>query len=55
MTVFVLDEFAFTQPGKKTYPIRGFANFYVTAGDGMNCPGDVPSIGEQNRGSGGTS
>ncbi len=43
VTVFVLDEFAFTQSGKKTYPIRGFANFYVTAGDGMNCPGDVPS------------
>jgi hypothetical protein len=43
ISLFIVDEVAFTSPGKKTYPIRRFGGFYVTAGDGMGCPGDVPS------------
>lgn len=43
ITLFIVDEVAFQQPGKKTYPVRRFGGFYVTAGDGMGCPGDVPS------------
>jgi hypothetical protein len=43
--MFILDEVAFTQPGKKTYPVRRFGGFYVTAGDGMGCPGDDPPSG----------
>jgi len=43
VVLFVLDELAFQQSGKKTYPVRRFASFYVTAGDGMDCPGDNPS------------
>ena len=38
MTLFILDELAFTQSGKKTYPIRRFGMFYVTAVSGLNCP-----------------
>ena len=30
---------------KRTYPIRRFGGFYITAGDGMNCPGDDPASG----------
>ena len=30
---------------RRTYPIRRFGGFYVTAGDGMNCPGDDPASG----------
>jgi hypothetical protein len=41
--LFILDEVAFTVNGKRTYPIRRFGGFYVTAGDGMNCPGDDPA------------
>ncbi len=43
ISLFIVDEVAYTQPGKKTYPIRRFGGFYVTAGDGMGCPGDNPS------------
>ena len=43
--LFILDEVAFTVSGKRTYPIRRFGGFYVTAGDGMNCPGDDPASG----------
>ena len=43
--LFILDQNAFTSPGKKTYPIRRFGGFYVTAGDGMGCPGDDPASG----------
>lgn len=43
VTLFILDELAFSQPGKKTYPVRRFGMFYITAGDGLGCPGDVPS------------
>jgi hypothetical protein len=43
MPLFVLDQVAFTQPGKRTYPIRRFGMFYVTAVSGMNCPGDDPN------------
>jgi hypothetical protein len=42
MPLFILDELAFTQSGKKYYPIRRFGMFYVTAVSGLNCPGDVP-------------
>ena len=42
MPLFILDELAFTQSGKKTYPIRRFGMFYVTAVSGLNCPGDDP-------------
>ena len=42
MPLFVLDQLAFEVPGKRTYPIRRFGMFYVTAVTGMNCPGDVP-------------
>lgn len=43
MPLFIVDELAFTQSGKKTYPIRRFGMFYVTAVSGLNCPGDNPS------------
>ena len=42
MPLFVLDQLAFTKSGKRTYPIRRFGMFYVTAVSGLNCPGDVP-------------
>jgi hypothetical protein len=42
MPLFILDELAFTQSGKKTYPIRRFGMFYVTAVSGLNCLGDDP-------------
>jgi hypothetical protein len=41
--LFIVDETAFTISGKKYYPVRRFGGFYVTAGSGMNCPGDDPS------------
>jgi hypothetical protein len=43
MTLFILDELAFSQSGKRTYPIRRFGMFYVTAVSGLNCTGDVPN------------
>ena len=33
---------AFLIGGKKYYPVRRFGGFYVTAGSGINCPGDDP-------------
>jgi hypothetical protein len=49
--LFILDERSTSAPGKTYYPIRRFAMFYLTAGDGLAsgnkngppCPGDVPS------------
>jgi hypothetical protein len=50
MPLFILDEVAFTQSGKKYYPIRRFGMFYVTAVSGLNCPGDVPAfVGSKKR------
>jgi len=43
VTLFIADETTFQGSGNKIYPIRRFAGFYVTAADGMNCPGDEPS------------
>jgi Putative Flp pilus-assembly TadE/G-like len=43
IVLFILDDVAFSVPGKKTYPVRRFGGFYVTAGDGMGCPGDDPA------------
>lgn len=43
--LFIMDPLAFQASGKKTYPIRRFVAVYVTAGDGLNCPGDVPASG----------
>jgi len=40
--LFIVDEKGFTVSGKKYYPVRRFGGFYVTAGSGMNCPGDDP-------------
>jgi hypothetical protein len=40
--LFITDELAFTQSGKKYYPIRRFGGFYVTGGTGIECPGDDP-------------
>ena len=42
MPLFILDQMAFRQSGKKTYPIRRFGMFYVTALSGLNCPADDP-------------
>jgi hypothetical protein len=38
--LFLLDDAAFADPGKRTYPVRRFINVYVTGGEGLNCPGD---------------
>lgn len=46
--LFVLDEAAFTVPGKRTYPVRRFVNVYVTAAEGLNCPGDDPPNAKRN-------
>lgn len=49
VTLFIADEtaFQFVDDGKgnrvKIYPVRKFAGFYVTAADGMGCPGDDPA------------
>jgi hypothetical protein len=43
MPLFVLDEMAYEVSGKRTYPIRRFGMFYVTAVSGLNCVGDVPA------------
>jgi hypothetical protein len=42
MPLFILDQMAFEVSGKRTYPIRRFGMFYVTAVSGLNCPGDDP-------------
>jgi hypothetical protein len=49
LPLFVVDELAFTQGGKKTYPIRRFGMFYVTAISGLNCPGDNPPFIQSNK------
>lgn len=46
--LFVLDEAAFTVPGKRTYPVRRLVNVYVTAAEGLNCPGDDPPNARRN-------
>jgi hypothetical protein len=43
MPLFVLDQMAFDVSGKRTYPVRRFGMFYVTAVSGLNCPGDIPA------------
>jgi Putative Flp pilus-assembly TadE/G-like len=43
MPLFILDQMAFEVSGKRTYPIRRFGMFYITAVSGLNCPGDVPN------------
>jgi hypothetical protein len=44
MPLFILDQMAFEVSGKRTYPIRRFGMFYVTAVSGLNCPGDDPAF-----------
>jgi Putative Flp pilus-assembly TadE/G-like len=48
MPLFVLDQMAFEVSGKKTYPIRRFGMFYVTAVSGLNCPNDEPAFVDRN-------
>jgi Putative Flp pilus-assembly TadE/G-like len=48
MPLFVLDQMAFDVSGKKTYPIRRFGMFYVTAVSGLNCPADEPAFVDRN-------
>jgi hypothetical protein len=43
VTLFITDENSFGGSGNDIYPIRRFAGFYITAADGLNCPGDVPA------------
>ena len=43
VTIFVTDESAFGGSGNTIYPVRRFAGYYITAADGLNCPGDVPA------------
>jgi hypothetical protein len=40
--LFIVDEKSFLISGKKYWPVRRFGGFYVTAGNGMGCPGDDP-------------
>jgi Flp pilus assembly protein TadG len=37
VTLFITDENTFTGSGTTIFPIRRFANFYITSADGMNC------------------
>jgi hypothetical protein len=43
VTLFITDENSFGGSGNDIYPIRRFAGFYLTAADGLNCPGDDPA------------
>ena len=43
VTLFITDEQSFGGSGNDIYPIRRFAGFYITAADGLGCPGDVPA------------
>ena len=43
VTIFITDESAFGASGNNIYPVRRFAGFYITAADGLNCPGDDPA------------
>jgi hypothetical protein len=40
--LFIVDPEAGDEPNDKTFPIRRFGMFYVTAAVGLNCPGDNP-------------
>jgi hypothetical protein len=42
IVLFVVDESSFQDSGNAIYPIRTFGGFYLTGGDGLNCPGDDP-------------
>jgi Flp pilus assembly protein TadG len=42
VVLFVVDESSFQGSGQAIYPIRTFGGFYITGGDGLNCPGDDP-------------
>jgi hypothetical protein len=42
VTLFITDENSFGGSGNNIYPIRRFASFYITAADGLGCPGDYP-------------
>ena len=42
VTIFITDESAFGSSGNTIYPVRRFAGFYITAADGLNCPGRRP-------------
>ena len=44
VTLFIADETMFGSSGGDIYPVRRFAGFYVTAADGLDCPGDVPAV-----------
>jgi hypothetical protein len=43
VTIFITDESAFGASGNDIFPVRRFAGFYITAADGLNCPGDYPA------------
>ena len=43
VTIFITDESAFGASGNDIFPVRRFAGYYITAADGLNCPGDVPA------------
>lgn len=42
IVLFIVDQTAFQGSGNKIYPVRNFGGFYLTGGDGLNCPGDDP-------------
>lgn len=44
VTLFIADENTFGASGNDIYPIRRFAGFYLTAADGLGCPGDDPAV-----------
>ncbi len=44
MPLFIVNDGAFTSPSDKTYQVKGWAMFYVTAMSGLDCPGDVPDL-----------
>ena len=44
VTLFIADENAFGSSGGDILPIRRFAGFYLTAADGLGCPGDDPAV-----------
>jgi hypothetical protein len=43
VTLFIVDETAFQGTGNNIFPVRKFGGFYVTGGEGLNCPGDDPA------------
>lgn len=44
VTLFISDDKTFGASGNDIYPVRRFAGFYITAADGLNCPGDDPPV-----------